>query len=235
MESRPLKWDCRPVLTAAAVCGFFLAAAVFGSQVSMEDAQKVAASAKQWSQSHLVLATLAVVVVQLLSGLTAVPTKGVATLVAGALVGPLLAATATVSGIAMGTTILFFVTRRLLRDYVQQRLGPRLAWVQERLSRRPIWSMIALRLMITLPYGPITMAAALSRVRYRDFVAGSLVGDLPVVILYSVAGSRLEVLVSSSDVVDPWTASLLIAAALVMLASVFLGKGRTVDSDSAVT
>ncbi|MCU0662614.1 MAG: VTT domain-containing protein [Myxococcota bacterium] len=222
MSNPPQSRDRRRWLTALGVGGFIAVAITLGSMVSIEDAKNVARETRQWSQSHLGLAVLCIGVAQFLSGVTGIPTKGVATLVAGALVGPLLSGVATLSGVAVGTTMLFFATRRLLGEYVRNRLGPRLAWVEERLAHRPIWSMIALRLMITLPYGPITMAAALSRVRYRDFLVGSIIGDLPVIALYSVAGSRLEALASTRDVIDPWSATLLLCAAIVMLASVLV-------------
>lgn len=211
------------------VLALFLAATVLlGAQLSLEDAKALARSVQGWSAAHLALAVAAIALAQLLSGLTAIPTKGVMTLVGGALVGPLFAGVATLVGVGLGTSALFFATRQLLHHWARSHLGPRLAWVENRLSRRPIWSMIALRLMITLPYGPITMAAALSRLRYRDFLIGSLIGDLPVIVLYALAGSQLETLASTKDAIDPWSAALLIAAATVMLAGVFLGgRGRS--------
>ncbi len=87
--------------------------------------------------------------------------------------------------------------------------------------------MAGLRLLITLPYGPVTLAASLTQIRYRDFLIGSFMGDLPVVVLYSFAGQHLATLTRTSEAVSPWTVVILAAAGITVLFCAFAGKKKT--------
>ena len=81
--------------------------------------------------------------------------------------------------------------------------------------------MIGLRLFITIPYGPITLAASLSAMRYRDFLMGSLIGDIPVVAVYCMAGKQLMSLTKMSEAISPYTFVAFIAIAVLFIAGAF--------------
>lgn len=204
--------------------GIFLGSWFFlGDLLSFEDIKSIGSRAAGLKETAPLLLAAGMLVAHFLSGLTALPTKGVFTLLGGALLGPYVGAATTLLGIGLGTTILFFVSRRYLRAWVQSKLKDTFRWVEEKLAQRPIRALIGLRLMITLPYGPITLATALSRVRYRDFVIGTIIGDLPIVLLYSFAGERLYSLATVSDAVSPTTVAILLSAGAVFLIGTFFG------------
>jgi uncharacterized membrane protein YdjX (TVP38/TMEM64 family) len=149
------------------------------------------------------------------------------TLLAGALLGPLLGTLCTLSGVLLGTSVLFFGARRLFRERFDKRLGIRAKRIQQKLASHPVRAVAGLRLVITLPYGLITLAAALSPIRYRDFILGSLIGDIPVVVLYTLAGERLAQLSSVSEALSPQTMALLIIVGLTLVIGSFAGlRGR---------
>ncbi len=196
---------------------------MLGDLVTLEDIKRIGAEAAAVKETAPLVLIAGMLVAHFLSGLTALPTKGVFTLLGGALLGPYIGAATTLLGIGLGTTILFFISRRYLRAWVQSSLQNRFSWVEQRLARRPIRALIGLRLMITLPYGPITLATALTRVRYRDFAIGTIIGDLPIVALYSFAGQRLYSLATVSEAISPTTVVILVCAGAAFLVGTFYG------------
>ena len=62
----------------------------------------------------------------------------------------------------------------------------------------------------------------MSGIRYRQFLAGSIAGDLPVVILYAAAGSRIADLARPGDALTLNTVLLLTGAGAALLVSLLL-------------
>ena len=212
-------------LLAAAIAGLFLLVR-FG--VEMDDVRTLVARGHVLVAERPLPVALALLGAIVLCGVFTIPLKGVLSLVGGALLGPLAATAIVLAGILAGTTVLFRFTRRFLKRRVEARMGALARRVEGRLARRPILAMAGLRLMIALPYGPITMAAAVSSIRYRDFLLGTLLGDLPVIVLYAVAGERLATLASATDAIPPVTAAILVGAGALLVAGALWGR-RSLD------
>ena len=145
------------------------------------------------------------------------PTKALLTIMAGALLGPVVGFFTTFTGVLIGTTGLFFATRNVFRHSARKRFGHRAQKLEERLNRRPILAIAGLRLLVNLPYGPITIAAALTDLRYRNFLLGSFIGDIPIVLLYSLAGERLATLNNASEAISPLAIVILAATGILLI------------------
>ncbi len=197
---------------------------LFRNYFSLEQAQHIAKKSFDYSQKNVPAVFAILAGAHCITMICSLPTKAVLTLLAGALLGTAGGTVCTLVGVLPGTTVLFFTARYFFRDWVLNKLGPRLKRVEERMSERPIRAIIGLRLFITIPYGPVTLAAALSSTRYRDFFIGTIIGDLPVVVAYCVAGKQLFDLTGVSEAVSPWTAVTFAGAGLFILVTAFLGK-----------
>jgi uncharacterized membrane protein YdjX (TVP38/TMEM64 family) len=212
-----------PLLVPLAAALAAIALAVrFG--VDMDDVRAAAARGHALAATHPSSVAGALLAAIFVCGVFSIPLKGLLSLVAGALLGPAAALAVVLAGILAGATVLFRFTRRFLRRRVEERMGGLARRVEARLSRRPILAVAGLRLMIALPYGPITMAAAVTSIRYRDFLIGSLLGDLPVIALYAFAGERLATLASAADAISPVTAAILIGIGALLVAGSLWGK-----------
>ena len=92
---------------------------------------------------------------------------------------------------ALGATATFLLGRRLLarrvRAWMAQR--PRLAAVDEAVAAGGIRVLALLRLSPVVPASVLHYALSASRLRGRDFVAGTLLGSLPAMALQAWAGS----------------------------------------------
>jgi uncharacterized membrane protein YdjX (TVP38/TMEM64 family) len=212
------------VIIALLIAAFWLILSRF---FTLEEAQRIATELSAFTESHYPLVLLSLFAAQSAGMIFSLPSKAIITLLSGALLGPVVGSIATLAGVLSGTTVLFFAARCFLRNWTAQKLKANFSALEERLSHHPIRAVMGLRLFITLPYGPVTLAAALSPIRYRDFLIGSLLGDLPVIVVYCIAGQQLLSLTKMSQAVSPWTAAVLIAAGLFFVVTAVFGKTRT--------
>ena len=193
--------------------------------LTIENSRRLASVLGKGAGVSLPVIAVAIIATQIMGMALSLPSKAVVTILAGALLGPIWGVIVTFIGVLTGTSVLFFVARKLLRKKAIHKAGRLAAKLDDRLTRRPMLSMAGMRLMITLPYGPITIAAALTGIRYRDFLAGSLIGDFPVVVMYCLAGARLALLTDASQALSASTVIILIVAgAALILGSVFSKK-----------
>ncbi len=201
-----------PIAAIAVAFWLFL-----GRNVTMEDVRSIAGHGHELIAAHPLFGVLVVWGAVFACGVLSIPLKGVINVLAGALLGPVLATLVVISGVLAGASLLFAASRRWLRGRFERSTGSLARRIEARLSRRPIRAVAGLRLLITLPYGPISIACALTSIRYRDFVLGSALGDLPVIALYAVAGERLATLASPGEAISPATAAALIGAGLLLV------------------
>ncbi len=88
----------------------------------------------------------------------------------------------------LGAVAAFLVARYIARRYVQRRIGAgRLAAIDRAIARKGFRLVLLLRLSPVVPYSLLNYALGLTRVRFRDFLLGS-VGMLPGTILYVYYG-----------------------------------------------
>jgi len=208
----------RLILTAAIALAVIAALSIVALRyLTLERVQEIAREGSDFSARHRLLTALALAAAQALSMAFSLPTKAVLTLLAGALLGPWIGSPVTMAGVIAGATALFFFVRRMVNHERDEKRTGLIATLEKRIRRRPILAVAGLRMVITIPYGPITIAASLAGIRYPRFVLGSLLGDAPVVVLYCMAGERLATLATTSEAVSPVTAVILAAAGIVML------------------
>lgn len=214
------------LLIATVVLILLIVSYIVGRNLTLAEIQNIAQTAKHHASSHPILVFSALALTQAVGMVFSLPTKALLTLLSGALLGIVLGATSTFCGVLVGTSLLFFASRHLLREKVLRHLVGKVGSIEKRISEKPIRTMIGLRLFIALPYGPCTIAAALSSMRYREFLLGTAIGDFPVVLLYSIAGERLFVLTSTHEALSPSTVAILIVAGLAFLVGTFFSKKR---------
>ena len=193
--------------------------------LTLEDVKQLTVTLSLYAKEHLPTIIAALLGAQIVGMAFSLPTKALLTIMAGALLGPVIGFFTTFTGVLIGTTGLFFATRNLFRDSARKRFGERAQKLEERLRHRPMLAIAGWRLLVNLPYGPITIAAALTDIRYRHFILGSFLGDIPVVLLYSLAGERLATLTSASEAI-PSLAIVILAAAGILLILGALGERK---------
>ena len=226
MKAKPHLTKRKPVLAIAILAAFALLSIVFRSELSLAEIQSIAQLAGEFTARHPAITFFFIALAQALGMAFALPSKALLNLLAGAMLGVLGGSLATLLGVLSGTTALFFAARYWLAERLERNGGYRLKAVAEAIAQKPIRTMIGLRLFIALPYGPCTVTAALTPMRYRDFLIGTLLGDLPVIALYSLAAERLFALTTASSALSPAAVVILLALGFAFLLAAFLSKKR---------
>jgi len=131
------------------------------------------------------------------------PGAVIMTLAAGALFG-LAAGTVLVSfASSIGATLAFLVSRYLLRDAVQQRVGDKLKTINEGIASDGAFYLFTLRLVPLFPFFLINLVMGLTPLRTATFYWVSQVGMLAGTLIYVNAGTQLAQLDSPSGILSP--------------------------------
>lgn len=103
----------------------------------------------------------------------------------------------------IGATLAFLSSRYVLRGWVKQRFGARLAGIDKGIEREGSFYLLSLRLIPLFPFFLVNIAMGLTALRVLPFYLVSQVGMLPGTALYVNAGVQLAGIREIGDVVSP--------------------------------
>jgi len=139
------------------------------------------------------------------------PGAAVLTLAGGAVFGLALGTVVVSFASTIGATLACAVARFLLRDWVLQRFGDRLAVVDAGMERDGPLYLLSLRLVPIFPFFVINLVMGLTTMPLRTYYWVSQLGMLPATMVYVNAGSQLARIDSLGGILSP---SLLLSFAL---------------------
>lgn len=108
----------------------------------------------------------------------------------GIVFGPILGTILTSIGFFVSGSLAFFIARVLGQDAVNKILRGKALNLNNKLEQNGFKVLFFLRLIPVLPYDPVSYAAGLSKIKYRDFIISSVIGVVPEVICYSIIGEN---------------------------------------------
>ncbi|MBF0506069.1 MAG: TVP38/TMEM64 family protein [Nitrospirae bacterium] len=131
------------------------------------------------------------------------PGAAVMTLAGGALFG-LLTGTIVVSfASTIGATLACFVSRSVLRDWVQNKFADKLKTVNEGTEKEGAFYLFTLRLIPVFPFWLINLVMGLTKMPLRTFYWVSQAGMLAGTIVYVNAGKELAKIDSLAGILSP--------------------------------
>ncbi|MBW3660420.1 MAG: VTT domain-containing protein [Gemmatimonadetes bacterium] len=134
---------------------------------------------------------------------------------AGALLGWVEGTAFALAGTSLGAALGFAVARTFGRGWVEERLGSRLPRWTRMSDGEGLRTVLALQLTPVMPHDLINAMAGVSRMPYRAFALGSLLGTLPIIGVYAYVGQAVWSIPSS----EFWAAmAILTTMTLLMLA-----------------
>ncbi|WP_300667763.1 FAD-dependent oxidoreductase [Desulfoluna sp.] len=149
--------------------------------------------------STLALYFLTYVVVAALS----LPGAAVMTLAGGALFGFLTGLVVVSFASTLGATLAFLVSRFLLKDWVQNKLGERLSAINEGIEKDGAFYLFTLRLVPIFPFFVINLVMGLTPIRTLTFSWVSQLGMLAGTMVYVNAGTQLARIETLSGILSP--------------------------------
>ena len=142
------------------------------------------------------------------------PGAVVMTLAGGALFGLWVGLLTISFASSIGATLACFLSRFVLRDWVQTKFGDKLTAINEGMKREGAFYLFTLRLVPIFPFFVINLLMGLTTIPLRTFYWVSQAGMLPGTIVYVNAGRELGKIDSLSGILSP---SLLVSFAILGL------------------
>lgn len=131
------------------------------------------------------------------------PGAVILTLAGGALFG-LVAGTIIVSfASTLGATLACFVSRFILRDWIQKKFGDKLKAVNEGIEKEGLLYLFTLRLIPVFPFWLINLVMGLTKMPLKSYYWVSQIGMFPATIIFVNAGKELAKVDSISGILSP--------------------------------
>jgi len=131
------------------------------------------------------------------------PGAAIMTLAAGALFGLLIGTIVVSFASTIGATLACIVSRFILRDWVQGKLGNKLKTVNEGVEKEGAFYLFTLRLIPVFPFWLINLGMGLTKMPIKTFYWVSQAGMLAGTIVYVNAGKELGKIESLSGILSP--------------------------------
>jgi uncharacterized membrane protein YdjX (TVP38/TMEM64 family) len=144
---------------------------------------------------------------------------------AGLLFGTATGTPLALAGVTGAALAQMFVARRLAAGHHGSLLPRRTRAVEDFLTRHGAVAVLESRIVPLLPYGIVNYSAGLTRLRFRDMAAGTVVGAAPKVFAYTALGGSLTNLRSPEAIVAvALLATLALAGALFVRHQIAIGR-----------
>ena len=95
------------------------------------------------------------------------------------------------AGAMLGSVVAFLIARHFGRGHADALCGPRLERLKARLEKRPVLSVALIRIAPGSPAAILNYGAGLTRIRLREFLAGSVLGGAPRILAYTALGGAI--------------------------------------------
>ncbi len=201
MNPRLAKKILLAALVAALIAAYFLLdlGRYFSLAYLKESREQFAAFYADNSIVTIAVYMLAYIAVTALS----LPGAAIMTLAGGAMFGFVAGVIAVSFASSIGATLACFVSRYLLRDWVNRKFGDRLAALNAGIEKEGAFYLFTLRLIPVFPFWLINLLMGLTGIRLFTFYWVSQVGMLAGTMVYVNAGRELGRLDSLSGILSP--------------------------------
>lgn len=203
---------------AAAVAALILALWLWPSlpalQSDLTQLQQMLDHGQGWRDRNPELAVLAYLGSFIVLAALPVPVVVLMTLAGGAFFGFWLGLVLSLLGTVLAAVLTFLAARHLLAGQVRRLLGARIDQLDRRVAADGALALLSLRLTPAIPFFVLNLAAGVSALAARVFVAVTAVGVLPNKAILSAAGTQLAELDQISDIVGPRIIAVIVALAL---------------------
>ncbi|MFT3728169.1 MAG: TVP38/TMEM64 family protein [Terricaulis sp.] len=135
--------------------------------------------------------------------------------------GPWLGFLCAWTGKMLACSLGFVVGRRFGAGILARHASPRVAHVMQQLAKQGFWASALIRLVPTIPSVLVNIAAGATPMRFRDFIAGTAVGSVPKMALYSFGGAAAMEAMHDNSV---WSWAMLGGFVLLYLALGYAGR-----------
>ncbi len=142
------------------------------------------------------------VLIYLIAVAASFPGAAIITAAGGLLFGVLLGTALAITGATLGASLLFVAARSALQPLLAARVGALLDRLRPGLQRDGFLYVVSLRLIPVVPFWLINLAASMSGMRLRDFVAGTALGMIPGTTIFASIGAGVGAVLAAGETPD---------------------------------
>ncbi|HEY5974103.1 MAG TPA: TVP38/TMEM64 family protein [Geobacteraceae bacterium] len=190
------------ILVILALVAMFFASG-WGSYLNLASLKANRAALDSFYREHRLAMVAGFMAVYIIQTALSLPGAAILSLAAGAIFGALMGTLYANIAATIGATLAFLVARYLLRDAVLGRFGPKLEGMNRELEARGLNYLLFLRLVPVFPFFLINLGAGLTRLPFKTFVIGTMVGIIPGGFVYCNAGASLATITTLGEVASP--------------------------------
>ncbi len=154
-------------------------------------------------REHTFVVIVVYMIIYVITTSLSLPGAAVLTIAGGALFGLWVGTLVVSFASTTGATLACLVSRFLLRDWVQSKIGDRIKKINEGIEREGKFYLFTLRLIPIFPFWMINLAMGLTKIPLRTFYWVSQIGMLPGTIVYVNAGKELAKIDSLREIMSP--------------------------------
>lgn len=176
---------------------------------------------KDLYEKHRILVIAGYFVIYVLTTSLSLPGASPLSIVGGALFGFWITTLVVSFASTIGATLACFVSRFLLRDWVQSKFSDKIVKVNEGIEKEGAFYLFTLRLIPIFPFWMINLVMGLTKMSLLKFYWVSQVGMLPGTMVYVNAGKELAKIESIKGIFSP---SLIISFALIGIFPIIVKK-----------
>lgn len=126
-----------------------------------------------------------------------------------------------------GSAIVFALFRYVFKEVVQRRYNSQLAWFNEKTRKYGSSYLLVLHFLL-VPYSIINVLAAITPISWWTFIWTTIVGSLPILLVYAFAGEQVKTIESAKDILSPSVIAVLLLLVLLSLIPIIIKWGRKV-------
>lgn len=135
----------------------------------------------------------------------------------------------TIVGVILGLALSFLVVRYVCAHLLRGKYSERLISFNNRMKQDGYMYLISLQLLAVVPYFIINTLAALAGVPLHTFLWTTIVGSLPIVMIYALAGRQLYAIQKWSDILSVPMLVVLLGLAFIAILPMILRRFKKVD------
>ncbi|MBS1228097.1 MAG: associated Golgi protein [Proteobacteria bacterium] len=208
--------NARRALLLAILLGLIAAYSCFdlGRLLSLDYVKSQQAAIESWRAAQPLVAALLYFAAYVAFAALSLPASALMSLLGGALFGLFWGVLLASFASSLGATLAFLASRFVLRDWVQQRYGKQLRFINCGIERDGVAYLFTLRLVPVFPFFIVNLLIGLTPLPTWTFYWVSQTGMLASALIYVNAGTQLAQIETLSAIVSP---TLLVSLALLGL------------------
>ncbi len=146
---------------------------------------------KHYILSYGKFSSLVFIIIYSLKPIVFIIPASLLSIVAGNIFGSFYAFIYSMIGCFFSATVAFFIARVLGKPFVDNVVKGKIIKIDSSVEKHGFVIMLLMRLSFVFPYDALSYACGLTKVKYKDFILGSVLGIIPEMIVYSYIGKNL--------------------------------------------